>query len=56
MIHIRTAPDNATMKPAYCGATGQATITEAWGFYGPGGEGHDQVCKECIRKQKESRR
>lgn len=47
-IHIRKNPDDATMKPVECGEIGVASITEAWGYYGPGGEGHAEVCPRCI--------
>jgi len=29
-IHIRKRPDDATAKPVWSGATGVASITEAW--------------------------
>ena len=47
-IHLRKSPDDATMKPVECGEVGVASITEAWGYYGPGGDGHEDVCKACI--------
>jgi hypothetical protein len=47
-IHLRKNPDDATMKPVECGEVGVASITEAWGYYGPGGEGHKDVCCACI--------
>jgi hypothetical protein len=47
-IHLRKNPDDATMKPVECGEIGVASITEAWGYYGPGGNGHDEVCRTCI--------
>ncbi len=47
-IHLRKNPDDATMKPVECGEIGVASITEAWGYYGPGGDGHAEVCKKCI--------
>ena len=47
-VHLRKNPDDATMKPVECGEVGVASITEAWGYYGPGGAGHDDVCKDCI--------
>jgi hypothetical protein len=55
-IHIRKHPDDATAKPVWCGQTGVASITEAWGYYGPGGVGHDDVCRVCIDVQRCSRR
>jgi hypothetical protein len=55
-IHIRRRPDDATAKPVWCGAVGVASITEAWGYYGPGGTGHDDVCRGCIDKQRATRR
>lgn len=51
-IHIRKKPDNATAKPVWCGKTNVASITGAWGFYGPGGGGHDEVCPDCIDAQR----
>lgn len=47
-IHIRKQPDDACAKPVWCGETGVATITEAWGFYGLGGAGHGDVCRGCL--------
>ena len=47
-IHIRINPDDVTMKPVECGQRGVASITEAWGYYGPGGDGHKDVCTDCI--------
>lgn len=47
-IHLRKNPDDATMKPVECGEVGVASITEAWGYYGPGGDGHAEVCRGCI--------
>lgn len=47
-IHIRKNPDDATMKPVECGEIGVRSITEAWGYYGPAGEGHAEVCRACI--------
>ena len=53
-IHIRKHSDAATAKPVWCGATGVASITEAWG-YGPGGNGHDDVCRDCTDEQRRAR-
>jgi hypothetical protein len=47
-IHIRKRPDDAAAKPVWCGQTGVASITEAWGYYGPGSVGYDDVCRACI--------
>ena len=55
-VHIRKRPDDATAKSVWCGETGVASITEAWGYYGPGGEGHDDVCRGCIDAQRAARR
>lgn len=55
-IHIRKRPNDATAKPVWCGEVGVASITEAWGHYGPGGEGHDEVCRKCIAAQRAARR
>lgn len=55
-IHIRKRPDNACAKPVWCGETGVASITEDWGFYGPGGDGHDDVCRGCIDIKRAARR
>ena len=55
-IHIRKRPDDATAKPVWCGATGVASITEAWGFYGPGGAGHNEVCRGCLDAERRARR
>lgn len=48
-VHIRKHPDAPTVAPAWCGKTGQATITSATGFHGPGGAGWGEVCKECVK-------
>jgi hypothetical protein len=55
-IHIRKYPDAATAKPVWCGQTGVASITEAWGYYGLGGNGHDEVCRGCLHAQREAHR
>ena len=60
-VHIRKHPDAATAKPVWCGETGVASITEAWGYYGPGGAGpggagHGDVCRGCIDAQRAARR
>jgi hypothetical protein len=47
-IHLREDPDAGPMKPVECGKIGVASITEAWGFYGPAGDGHKDVCTDCI--------
>jgi len=54
LIHIRKQPDDATMKPAWCGAVGGPTITEAFGYYGPEGPGFADVCQDCNHKQRAS--
>jgi hypothetical protein len=51
-VHIRKHPDDAAAKPVWCGATNAASITEAWGYYGPGGNGHDEVCRACVDAQR----
>jgi len=48
-VHIRKRPDDAAAKPMRCGETGVASIR--WGFYGPGGAGHDDVCRGCIAER-----
>lgn len=50
-VHIRKHPDDATAKPVWCGQTGVASITDAWGYYGPGGDGYDDVCRGCLNAQ-----
>jgi hypothetical protein len=55
-IHIRKHPDDACAKPVWCGQTGVASITEAWGFWGPGGDGHADVCRDCIAEKRRARR
>jgi len=55
-VHIRKHPDAATAKPVWCGQIGVASITEAWGYYGPGGNGHEDVCRGCIDAQRAARR
>lgn len=51
-IHIRKHPDDAPAKPVWCGEVVGASITEAWGHYGPGGDGYDDVCRPCIAAQR----
>lgn len=55
-IHIRKHPDAATAKPVWCGETDVASITEAWGHFGPGGDGYDAVCRGCIDAQRAAQR
>ena len=55
-IHIRKNPDDPTAKPVWCGEVGVASITEAWGYYGPGGAGHDAVCRACVGAKRAARR
>jgi len=54
-IHVRRRPDDACAKPVWCGEVGKASITEAWGYYGLGGNGHDEVCRGCIDAQRRAR-
>ena len=54
-VHIRKHSDDATAKPVWCGETGVASITEAWGFYGHGRAGHDDVCRVCIGAERRTR-
>lgn len=53
LIHLRTHPDNAIAKPAECGKTGQRTINDAAGYYGPEGLGWKDVCMTCVRVRRE---
>lgn len=55
-IHIRKHPNDATAKPVWCGEAYVASISEAWGFYGPGGIGHDGICHACIDAERAARR
>ena len=55
-VHIRKRPDDAAAKPVWCGEIGVASITAAWGFWGPGGNGYDDVCRRCINAQRLARR
>jgi hypothetical protein len=55
-VHIRKRHTDATAEPVWCGAIGVASITEAWGYYGHGGNGHDEVCRGCINAQRAARR
>ena len=48
-IHIRERSDAPTSEPALCGIRNQATITSAWGYYGPRGAGFKDVCKACAK-------
>lgn len=53
MLHLRRHHDSPVAAAAYCGVTNRATITDAWGYFGPGGNGWDEVCKDCVTaKQK----
>lgn len=54
-IHIRKHPDDACAKPVWCSKTHVRSITEARGYYGPGGAGHDDVCRGCIGEQRKTR-
>jgi hypothetical protein len=54
-IHIRRRPDDTTARPVWCGKTGAASITEAWGYYGPGGAGHADVCRGCDDARRRAR-
>lgn len=47
-VHIRRHPNAAVMDPALCGRRGQRTTTGAWGYYGPGGAGFDEMCTQCV--------
>lgn len=55
-LHIRKRPDDATAKPVWCGEIGVASITEAWGYYGPGGDGYGAVCLGCLDAQRAAKR
>ena len=55
-VHIRKHPDAATAKPVWCEQTGVSSITEAYGYYGPGGDGHAEVCRGCIDARRAARR
>ena len=55
-VHIRKHPDDATAKHVWCGQTGVASITETWGYYGPGGDGYADVCHGCIDASRAARR
>jgi hypothetical protein len=55
-IHVRKHPDDAAAKPVWCGQIGVASITEAWGYYGPSGNGHNDVCRACLAVQRGARR
>lgn len=51
LIHIRkrwNAPGN---EPAWCGNVGGGvgTVTDAWGYWGPQGDGWELICKKCVR-------
>lgn len=47
-VHVRERRDSPTAAPALCGLTGQATVSEAYGFWGPGGDGFKDMCKTCV--------
>ena len=40
---------------AKCGLGGVTTVTRAWGYWGPGGEGFKDVCKECLATEEEGK-
>lgn len=48
-IHIRKRPEAAAIEPAWCGRILESTITDAFGYWGPGGDGYAEVCKECEK-------
>lgn len=55
-IHIRKQPDDTTAKPVWCGQINAASISAAWGYYGPDGAGHDDICRDCIDAQRAAKR
>lgn len=48
-VHVRETPSSPTAARTLCGKTGQATVSEAWGFWGPGGSGFEDMCKPCVK-------
>lgn len=48
-IHLRTRPDNATAKPAECGATMKTTLYD---IPPEGGSWDGEVCDECIARRR----
>ncbi len=48
-VHIRKRPDAPGIEPVYCGATLVCSVTDAWGYWGPAGDGYDRICKECEK-------
>lgn len=43
-----SVPDAPTADPVFCGKRYQASVTEAWGYWGPDGDGYAEVCQECV--------
>lgn len=54
-VHVRANPSAPTSAPVLCGKTNQTSVSEAWGFWGPGGAGFSDVCQGCFKIQKEKR-
>ncbi len=44
-VHIRSPRD---CRMTVCGLRDQTTISEAWGGWGPGGDGFKDVCPDCY--------
>lgn len=53
LLHIRVRPSDAVHEPALCGKRDQSSIPDAIGHYGPGGEGHKEVCPVCYERKHE---
>lgn len=47
-IHVRRTASSPSTDPALCGKRDQTTLTSAWGFYGPEGQGFKDICLECF--------
>ncbi len=48
-IHVRTSPSTPTAEPVLCGRTGAASVSEAYGYWGPGGAGFHEICPTCFK-------
>lgn len=56
-IHIRKRWNAPAIEPAWCGRNdGDGTVTDAWGWWGPEGQGWEWVCKACVKAKEKGAR